>query len=146
MKSKVVLKQIIRYYIWDRESRRKIFQKKFATLWSDPMKDTKDSEKLDEYLQSEERLKHLDVSAAKVIKVSTGSKFDIPEGAEVVDVCQAERELINKAKEEAQDKGVDLMAKLMKILLSEKRFDDATKATDDVEYRTKLMKEYKLVG
>ena len=110
------------------------------------IKFSKDGEKLDEYLQSEERLKHLDVSAAKVIKVSTGSKFDIPEGAEVVDVCQAERELINKAKEEAQDKGVDLMAKLMKILLSEKRFDDATKATDDVEYRTKLMKEYKLVG
>lgn len=110
------------------------------------IKFSKDGEKLDEYLQSEDRLKHLDVSAAKVIKVSTGSKFDIPEGAEVVDVCQAERELINKAKEEAQDKGVDLMAKLMKILLSEKRFDDATKATDDVEYRTKLMKEYKLVG
>ena len=110
------------------------------------IKFSKDGEKLDEYLQSEDRLKHLDVSAAKVIKVSTGSKFDIPEGAEVVDVCQAERELINKAKEEAQDKGVDLMAKLMIILLSEKRFDDATKATDDVEYRTKLMKEYKLVG
>ena len=68
------------------------------------IKVSKDGEKLDEYLQSEDRLKHLDVSAAKVIKVSTGSKFDIPEGAEVVDVCQAERELINKAKEEAQEK------------------------------------------
>lgn len=67
------------------------------------IKFSKDGE-FDEYLQSEERLKHLDVSAAEVIKVSTGSKFDIPEGAEVVDVCQAERELIKGA----QDKGVDL--------------------------------------
>ena len=37
------------------------------------IKFSKDGEKLDEYLQSEDRLKHLDVSAAKVIKVSTGS-------------------------------------------------------------------------
>ncbi len=72
------------------------------------IKYSKDGEKLGKYLQSEERLKHLEVGAAKVIKVITGSKFDIPEGVEVVDVCQAERELINKAKEEAQDKGVDL--------------------------------------
>lgn len=44
------------------------------------------------------------------------------------------------------DKGVDLMAKLVKILLSEKRYDDAEKASEDAEYREKLMKEYKLVG
>lgn len=68
------------------------------------IKFSKDGEKLDEYLQSEERLKHLDVSAAKVIKVSTNSKFDIPEGAEVVDVCQAERELLKGA----EDKGIDI--------------------------------------
>ena len=36
--------------------------------------------------------------------------------------------------------------KLVKILLTEKRYDDAEKASEDAEYREKLMKEYKLVG
>ena len=44
------------------------------------------------------------------------------------------------------DKGVDLMAKLMKILLAEKRYSDAERASDDSEYRDQLLKEYKLVG
>lgn len=38
------------------------------------------------------------------------------------------------------------MAKLVKILLAEKKYSDVEKASDDVEYRDKLMKEYKLVG
>ena len=42
--------------------------------------------------------------------------------------------------------GVDLMAKLIKILLAEKKYSDVEKASDDAEYRDKLLKEYKLVG
>ena len=47
---------------------------------------------------------------------------------------------------EGRVEGVDLMAKLVKILLAEKKYSDVEKASDDVEYRDKLLKEYKLVG
>lgn len=62
--------------------------------------------------------------------------------SEVQRMCNLSTAIENKG----VDKGVDLMAKLVKILLSEKRYDDAEKASEDAEYREKLMKEYKLVG
>lgn len=34
--------------------------------------------------------------------------------------------------------------KLMSLLLKEKRYDDATKATEDAEFREKLFKEYRI--
>lgn len=57
-----------------------------------------------------------------------------------------ENQGIKKGLEEGRAEGVDLMAKLIKILLAEKKYSDVEKASDDVEYRDKLMKEYKLVG
>ena len=47
---------------------------------------------------------------------------------------------------EGRVEGVDLMAKLVKILLAEKKYSDVEKASDDAKYRDKLLKEYKLVG
>lgn len=47
---------------------------------------------------------------------------------------------------EGRAEGVDLMAKLVKILIAEKKYSDVEKASDDAEYRDKLLKEYKLVG
>ena len=47
---------------------------------------------------------------------------------------------------EGRVEGVDLMARLVKILLAEKKYSDVEKASDDAEYRDKLLKEYKLVG
>lgn len=47
---------------------------------------------------------------------------------------------------EGRVEGVDLMAKLVKILLAGKKYSDVEKASDDAEYRDKLLKEYKLVG
>ncbi len=32
----------------------------------------------------------------------------------------------------------------MSLLLKEKRYDDATKATEDAEFREKLFKEYRI--
>lgn len=57
-----------------------------------------DGDKLKTYLETESRLKNLEVNAAKVIKTITNSKFDIPEGAEVVDVCKAEHDMIEQSK------------------------------------------------
>ena len=60
---------------------------------------------------------------------------------EVQRMCNLSTAIANEARVE----GVDLMAKLMKILLAEKRYSDAERASDDAEYRDKLMKEYKLI-
>ena len=57
-----------------------------------------------------------------------------------------ENQGIKKGLEEGRAEGVDLMAKLIKILLAEKKYSDVEKASDDAEYRDKLLKEYKLVG
>ena len=54
--------------------------------------------------------------------------------------------IIGRETEKAEKKGVDLMAKLVKILLAEKKYSDVEKVSDDAEYRDKLLKEYKLVG
>lgn len=62
--------------------------------------------------------------------------------SEVQRMCNLSTAIENKG----VDKGVDLMAKLMKILLAEKRYSDAERASDDAEYRDQLLKEYKLVG
>ena len=57
-----------------------------------------------------------------------------------------ENQGIKKGLVEGRVEGVDLMAKLVKILLVEKKYSDVEKASDDAEYRDKLLKEYKLVG
>ena len=57
-----------------------------------------------------------------------------------------ENQGIKKGLAEGRAEGVDLMAKLVKILLAEKKYSDVKKASDDAEYRDKLLKEYKLVG
>ena len=60
-----------------------------------------------------------------------------------------ENQGINKGRVEGRAEGrvegVDLMAKLIKILLAEKRYSDAEKASDDAEYRDQLLREYKLI-
>ena len=65
---------------------------------------------------------------------------------EVSDMCNLSKGIIEESLAEGRVEGVDLMAKLVKILLAEKKYSDVEKASDDVEYRDKLMKEYKLVG
>ena len=57
-----------------------------------------------------------------------------------------ENQGIKKGLAEGRVEGVDLMAKLVKILIAEKKYSDVEKVSDDAEYRDKLLKEYKLVG
>ena len=65
-----------------------------------------DGAKLKEYLESESRLQNLEVRAARVIKTITNSKFEIPEGAEVIDMCKAEEELMMESKNEGLSQGL----------------------------------------
>ena len=65
--------------------------------------------------------------------------------SEVQCMCNLSTAIENQGINKGRAEGVDLMAKLIKILLAEKRYSDAEKASDDAEYRDKLLKEYKLV-
>ena len=66
--------------------------------------------------------------------------------SEVQRMCNLSTAIENQGIKKGLAEGVDLMAKLVKILLAEKKYSDVEKASDDAEYRDKLLKEYKLVG
>ncbi len=136
------------------------------------IKYSKNKEKLLEYLETEERMTHLDVEAAKVIKAVTNSRINIPEGMEEVDMCQAEREWgmereatgikIGRAEghkegraeghkegraegiTEGRDEGKLQMSKLINILFDENRLEDIKRVAEDKDYCDKLIKEFKL--
>ncbi len=69
--------------------------------------------------------------------------------SEVQRMCNLSTAIANEARDEGRKEGintgVDRMAKLVNILMGEKRYEDVNKAAEDVQYRTKLMKEFKLV-
>ena len=52
--------------------------------------------------------------------------------------------MISYAEENGIKKGENRLGTLMNILLKNKRYSDAQKASEDEEYREKLYKEYKL--
>ena len=52
--------------------------------------------------------------------------------------------MISYAEEKGEKKGENRLGTLMNILLKNKRYSDAEKASEDEEYREKLYKEYKL--
>lgn len=66
--------------------------------------------------------------------------------SEVQRMCNLSTAIENQGIKKGRAEGVDLMAKLVKILLAEKKYSDVEKVSDDAEYRDKLLKEYKLVG
>ncbi len=65
-----------------------------------------------------------------------------------VNMCQAEMEWgmerEEKGRLEGRLEGTNRMTELMDILLTANRIDDAKRVTKDIEFRSKLMKEYKL--
>lgn len=83
-----------------------------------------DGAKLKEYLESESRLQNLEVRAARVIKTITNSKFEIPEGTEVIDMCKAEEELMMESKNEGlaqgREEGAVQQAQATAIRMSQK--------------------------
>ncbi len=53
-------------------------------------------------------------------------------------------EVLDRIENKGVNKGVDLMAKLIDILMGENRYDDVKKATKDAAYRMQLMHQYGL--
>ena len=59
-------------------------------------------------------------------------------------ISYAEENGIKKGEKRGEKKGENRLGTLMNILLKNKRYSDAEKASEDDEYREELYKEYKL--
>lgn len=59
-------------------------------------------------------------------------------------ISYAEENGIKKGEKRGEKKGENRLGTLMNILLKNKRYSDAEKASEDEEYRKELYKEYKL--
>ena len=65
------------------------------------IKYSKDKERLSEFLTDNPRML-LEANAARVIKAVTNTPLEIPEGAEVIDVCKAVEEMMNESEERGE--------------------------------------------
>ena len=64
------------------------------------IKYSKDADKLAEYMNHNQRMEHLEVGAAQVIKEVTNTKFQIPKGMEEVNMCEAIEVLMKRRETE----------------------------------------------
>lgn len=73
--------------------------------------------------------------------------------SEVTDMCNLSTAIENKGRAEGRvegraegrSEGFGLLSKLVKLLMSEKRYDDVEKVSDDPGYRDQLLREFKLI-
>lgn len=65
--------------------------------------------------------------------------------SEVTDLCNLSTAIENKGRAEGRSEGFGLLSKLIKLLMSEKRYDDVEKVSDDPGYRDQLLREFKLI-
>lgn len=71
------------------------------------IKYSKDADKLAEYMNHNQRMEHLEVGAAQVIKEVTNTKFQIPKGMEEVNMCEAIEVLMNRRENEGIRQGLE---------------------------------------
>lgn len=64
-----------------------------------------DQKKLKELVERDEKFRHLDRRTMDTINIVTNSKLNYDEGKEVVDVCQAIRDMIEESKAEGRAEG-----------------------------------------
>ena len=76
----------------------------------DAIKYSKDKKRLTEFLTDNPRML-MEANAARVIKAVTNTPLDIPEDAEVIDVCKAVEDMMNESKTEG---AVAVLAGLVK--------------------------------
>ena len=65
------------------------------------IKYSKDKNRLSEFLKDNPRML-MEANAARVIKAVTNTPLDIPEDAEVIDVCKAVEEMMNESEERGE--------------------------------------------
>ena len=70
------------------------------------IKYSKDADKFTQYMKNNRRMEQLELNAAQVIREVTNTKFQIPKGTEVVNVCQAVEVLMDRRKNEGIQQGI----------------------------------------
>ena len=102
------------------------------------IKYSKDADKLAEYINHNQRMEHLEVGAAQVIKEVTNTKFQIPKGMEEVNMCEAIEVLMKRRETEGITQG--------KLSLLKELVDDGTltmeAAAGKVNMSVEEFKEY----
>ena len=102
------------------------------------IKYSKDADKLAEYMNHNQRMEHLEVGAAQVIKEVTNTKFQIPKGMEDVNMCEAIEVLMKRRETEGITQG--------KLSLLKELVDDGTltmeAAAGKVNMSVEEFKEY----
>ena len=102
------------------------------------IKYSKDADKLAEYMNHNQRMEHLEVGAAQVIKEVTNTKFQIPKGMEEVNMCEAIEVLMKRRETEGITQG--------KLSLLKEFVDDGTltmeAAAGKVNMSVEEFKEY----
>lgn len=84
------------------------------------IKYSKDKDRLQEILQTDERFRNVEKKAATVISTVTGIEFEIEEEEEEVDMCQALKEIIEDANKEGMQQGIlDERTTIAKRMLQE---------------------------
>ena len=69
------------------------------------IKYSKNADKFAQYMKNNRRMEHLELNAAQVIRAVTNTKFQIPKGTEVVNVCEAVEVLMERRKNEGITQG-----------------------------------------
>ena len=102
------------------------------------IKYSKDADKFAEYMNHNQRMEHLEVGAAQVIKEVTNTKFQIPKGMEEVNMCEAIEVLMKRRETEGITQG--------KLSLLKELVDDGTltmeAAAGKVNMSVEEFKEY----
>lgn len=69
------------------------------------IKYSKDADMFAQYMKNNQRMEQLELNAAQVIREVTNTKFQIPKGKEVVNVCEAVEVLMDRRKNEGIQQG-----------------------------------------
>lgn len=71
------------------------------------IKYSKNADKFAQYMKNNKRMEQLELNAAQVIREVTNTKFQIPKGTEVVNVCEAVEVLMERRKNEGIQQGLE---------------------------------------
>ncbi len=109
------------------------------------IKHSKDAERLKQLLTENPRYQEMDYAAAQVINECTHSGMKIRRRKErKVDMCKAIDDMRKEAYQGGEKRGENLFASLTSSLLKDSRLEDLQKATEDIDCRRLLYREYGL--
>ncbi len=73
-----------------------------------------------EWIRDQERMKGVDRATAEFVQTATGTELEIAEGDEVINMCRAWENSMNKARNEERNNGIKNAIAMMKELCASK--------------------------